>query len=82
MAVNDHQKELILIMREIQSHSPEVNFDSEHVSEYASTVEERIGTTNSYDMAGYILPNGKLLDASVNNVFSDNTRVIGHMDVN
>lgn len=81
MSITEHEREIVARLKEIQQNSPLVEFNPNTIPEYLQTLEERIGTVVEYGRAGYILPNGKLTDASINNIFDCNDRILSHMDV-
>lgn len=81
MSITDHEREIMAKLREIKSNSPSVEFSPAEIPEYLAIVEERIGTVSEYYRAGYILPNGKLTDASIDNIFDNNDRILTHKDV-
>ena len=81
MAIDEQERIIREKLKEIQAKSPYVKFNPETVDDYLKVLEERIGITDSYDRAGYILPNGKLLDSSLDNIFDNNSRLLSHMDV-
>ena len=81
MSISEHEREIREMLKEIQAKSPPMTFNPATVDEYLRVLEERMGTTDSYSRAGYILPNGKLLDASMNNIYDNDSRLLSHMDV-
>lgn len=81
MVMDEKERMIREKLKEIQAESPPVTFTPETVNDYLRILEERIGTVTEYNRAGYILPNGKLLDASLDNIFENNDRILSHMDV-